>query len=252
MAHGRRERLSSLKEFLFSHRANQPTFAAVAHFRRQGNPRALADEIATFSWLRRITDKAVEQALVPFSAARLGRDHLSSLVRFSVDSDGPARAIEYLQDLGIRVVLENSLPGMRTDGASLMIEGGTPLIGLTLRLDRLDNFWFTLLHELGHIMLHLSREPHAVFVDVIEEDSPDAEVEAEADAYAKDAFIPRDAWWRSEAFRTGKEFAIVSLAEKFHIHPAIVAGRIRFERKQFNLFTHLIGAGEVRSQLLAG
>ena len=32
---------------------------------------------------------------------------------------------------------------------------GAPVAALTLRYDRLDNFWFTLLHELAHIALHM-------------------------------------------------------------------------------------------------
>ena len=37
----------------------------------------------------------------------------------------------------------------------MMTDTGCPVIGLTLRYDRLDNFWFVLLHELGHVFLHL-------------------------------------------------------------------------------------------------
>ena len=49
------------------------------------------------------------------------------------------------------------MPRTHLDGAALQLADGTPVIGLTLRYDRLDNFWFCLLHELAHIGRHLRK-----------------------------------------------------------------------------------------------
>ena len=77
------------------------------------------------------------------------------------------------------VVVESGLPGMSVDGASLHTSAAGPVLALTLRYDRLDNFWFTLLHELGHIAMHLSEPSDEVFVDSFE-NTIDDEQEAEA------------------------------------------------------------------------
>jgi HTH-type transcriptional regulator/antitoxin HigA len=151
-------------------------------------------------------------------------------------------------------VIESSLPGMSVDGASFHPSHlGRPVLAMTLRHDRLDNFWFTLLHEIGHIALHVQHPSEDVFVDSFEGDdeTEEQEAEAEANAFAKDALIPRDTWFRSEARRLGSEASVLSLAKQLGIHPAIVAGRIRYERQDFRLFHDLVGQGEVRELIFA-
>lgn len=247
----RATRGDALKNFLLTHISCRPVSAGAALFRRQLRQRGLLEDLTTLAWLYRIADMAATTEAPQFDVTKLQPETIKNLVRLSNRSSGPRDAISYLKKLGIRVVLESSLPGMRTDGASFIAPNVGPVIGLTLTYDRLDSFWFTLLHELAHITLHLSRDPEGVFVDSTEEeDIADSEVEAEANAFAKDSFVPRDAWLRSDAFRFGTEPAIIALAKKFEIHPAIVAGRLRFERRKYKSFHHLLGAGQVRSALM--
>ncbi len=246
------ERGRALHTFLFSQTQNRPALAAATLFRRQRRQRDFFEEMTTLAWLCRVTDRAAAARNTQFDHNNLSQRAIRHLVRLSTDSSGPRDAIHYLEKLGIRVIIESSLPGMNTDGASFFAPGIGPVIGLTLRYDRLDSFWFTLLHEVGHIVLHLRDDSHEVFIDSIEdEDREESEVEAEANAFAKDSFVPRDAWLRSDAFRLGTEPAIFALADKFEIHPAIIAGRLRFERRRYQAFSQLLGAGQVRSVLLA-
>jgi HTH-type transcriptional regulator/antitoxin HigA len=133
--------------------------------------------------------------------------------------------------------MEPHLPKTRLDGAAILDEDGTPIIGLTLRYDRVDYFWFTLMHELIHVQRHLGRHKMA-FID--DEDAEadgvnDNEAENEANIYAAEAFIPRLIWQTSEAFRTRKSDAVLKLADSLMIHPAIVAGRIKKESGKFNI-----------------
>ncbi len=65
---------------------------------------------------------------------------------------------------GIHLILVSHLPKTYLDGAAMLMPNGTPVIGLTLRHDRVDNFWFTLLHELAHVARHLS-EKEPIIVD---------------------------------------------------------------------------------------
>lgn len=247
----RAERGRALQQFLFSERPSRSAFVAAALFRGQRQQRDLVDEMATLAWLCRVTDKAMAEKKLQFNAAKPNQRAITHLVRLSKDSSGPRDAIQYLEKLGIRVVIESSLPGMRIDGASFVVPGFCPVIGMTLRYDRLDSFWFTLLHELAHIVLHLRDDSDEVFVDSTEdEDREESEIEAEANAFAKDSFVPRDAWLRSDAYRFATEPAIIALAEKFEVHPAVIAGRLRFERKRYQDFSKLLGAGQVRNILL--
>ena len=68
---------------------------------------------------------------------------------------------------GIPLVVEPHLPKTRLDGAAMLSSKGRPVIGLTIRHDRIDNFWFTLVHELIHVQEHLTTDSET-FIDDIE------------------------------------------------------------------------------------
>ena len=131
----------------------------------------------------------------------------------------------------------------------MLSRNGAPIIGLTLRHDRLDNFWFTLLHECIHAWKHLDGAGLRAIVDE-DVEKPDVEpvaIEKEANDVAAELLLPRGVWRRSEAFLNPSAEAINELAKKLQINPAIVAGRLRFERKNYALFPKMIGNGRVRS-----
>lgn len=128
----------------------------------------------------------------------------------------------------------------------MRLSDGTPLIALTLRYDRLDNFWFSLAHELSHIALHLIDNAHDSFFDNLDIDTSCDELESDADAYARNMLIPPGKWKRRLHLRSYKD--IISFASKLKVHPAIIAGRIRWEQRNYKLFSRLIGNKEVRRQ----
>jgi HTH-type transcriptional regulator/antitoxin HigA len=135
---------------------------------------------------------------------------------------------------------------MKLDGAVLIDDDGTPVIGMTLRHDRLDSFWFTLLHELAHLQRHIDDKDMA-FVDNLEGDSAKrrSKVEREADRLALDAFVPSELWDRSEARLRRDERSIKQLAELVGVHPAVIAGRVRHELQNYRVLGKLVGQGEV-------
>src|SRR5262249_27718573 len=154
---------------------------------------------------------------------------LPELVRLTRREDGPVHARELLAEKGIILVVERHLPGSYLDGAAMLAEGDTPTIGLTLRYDRLDNFWFVLMHELGHIFLHLFDGLRFDFFDEESADDSDA-IEAEADKFALDALIPEDLWDQCLSRFAISEEAVRIDAETIGVDPGIIAGRIRKER----------------------
>ena len=198
------------------------------------------------AWVAHVLDSAREQpSREKFKTSSLSDDFIRKLTKLSVRDDGPKRALAAVRGIGISVVIESGLPGMSVDGASLHTTSAGPVLALTLRYDRLDNFWFTLLHELGHIALHLSDPSDDVFIDSLEDSASDEqEVEAEANAFAKDGLIPRDLWLRSDAYRLGSEGSVLELAKQLGVHPAIVAGRIRHERREFRNLHRPCGRGQ--------
>ena len=182
---------------------------------------------------------------------------LRALVKQSYFSTGPKNARELLNRCGIHLIVLRHLPQTYLDGASFIAPWGRPVVGLTLRYDRLDNFWFTLLHELAHIRLHLHQAGVAFFDETwhvgIEtaQTSEDAR-EREANALAQELLIPAEIWEqkRSNLPTSRSEDAVRQTAEELRISPAIVAGRIRWETQDYAQLGSLVGARQVREQFV--
>lgn len=170
---------------------------------------------------------------------------LRDVVRLSVEDDGPLKAKEFLARHGIPLVVVRHLKRTYLDGAALKLDDGTPVVALTLRYDRIDNFWFCLLHELAHVGRHLDGGDDGGFVDDLNLPTTDG-TELEADEWAREASIPTNVWAASPVRERPTPMAVVQLANKLSIHPAIVAGRVRFERRNFHMLSHFVGNGEVR------
>ena len=173
---------------------------------------------------------------------------LSQLVKLSVLDDGPARAKEMLAEQGIILVIEPQIAGMRVDGAAFLINEH-PVIGLTLRLDAVDNFWFTLMHEMGHVVLHYRTGLASGFFDDFEHLEID-EMEEEANRFAQNMLIPDAVWNKSSARIAKTTEPVKQLAKQLGIAPAIIFGRLRMERQNYKIFSDKIGRGRVRKQLL--
>jgi HTH-type transcriptional regulator / antitoxin HigA len=233
------------REFFF--RAAGPQFATALHRKkvRSGNP---PNEYALLAWQARILDKAKEVE----SRNRLGRFYfddtwLHELKELTSKKDGPRLAQEKLAEHGISLIIEKHLPGTYLDGAAMRAASGAPVIGLTLRYDRIDNFWFVLLHELGHVFLHLNGNLKFDFFD--EEDGADADdLEKQADNFALDTLIPPEAWDQCLSRFDLSEEAVKVDAANLGINAAIIAGRIRKERNDYTILNGLVGRDTVRTQ----
>ena len=206
------------------------------------------DQYALWAWQCRILALASTQHLGgSHSRSTIDDEWLRSLARLSRFDDGPLRAKKMLSDAGIPLVIEPRLPQTYLDGAVFLLPNGTPIIGMTLRYDRIDNFWFVLFHELIHVTKHLrkGRIEH-IFDDLDQMDLELNEMEREADSLAGDALIPESEWEVALARYVRTEDSVKSFAEEQRIHPAIVAGRIRKEADNYVILNDLVGSGEVR------
>ncbi|OGA48066.1 MAG: hypothetical protein A3F74_14415 [Betaproteobacteria bacterium RIFCSPLOWO2_12_FULL_62_58] len=176
----------------------------------------------------------------------LNEEFLLYVARLSWAEKGPRLAQEFLSGKGVALIIWPALPQTKLDGASMLDQDGAPVIGITLRHDRLDNFWYTLLHELAHAWKHLSDKDVAITDESVEDERDDDAKEAEANRLARDAFIPRSVWKRSEAFLRPSVETIHALADRLHISPAIIAGRLRREKSGYGAFGKLVGYRQVR------
>lgn len=197
------------------------------------------DNHALLVWQATVLQKArarkINNKYVPDT---ITNEWLRELARLSSFDQGPLLAQEYLAKSGIALVFEEHYKKTYLDGAA-MLDGDSPVIGLTLRYDRLDNFWFALMHELVHVKKHLCKENNFIADNLEDKQRADADIEREADDGAQDALIPPDIWNASEARINPSTENVMALANSIRISPAIVAGRVRREQKNYRLLTNL-------------
>src|SRR5262249_17720857 len=127
-------------------------------FRRTLHKRSGAslDNYALMAWVARVLMVGEADVEVSKDASKITKDFLAQVVHLSNRQDGPLAAKAFLARHGIALVIEPHLPKTRLDGAAMKSASGRPIVGLTLRHDRLDSFWFTLMHELAHLALHVT------------------------------------------------------------------------------------------------
>jgi HTH-type transcriptional regulator/antitoxin HigA len=197
------------------------------------------EHYALFAWSAQIMREALsDKPAVRYRSGVVDDDFMRHIARLSWSAQGPLLAREFLNQHGISLIIERHLPRTYLDGAALLVDLDHPVIGMTLRYDRLDNFWFCLMHELAHIRLHLHSDQGAFYDDL--EAEGDAR-ETEADELAREVLVPRAAWENSAACTLRSQDAAISLAKRLNVHPAVVAGRMRREARDFTLLTPLLG-----------
>ena len=231
-------------------KAGEPKMAAVPLYRANGQRRinAKTDPYALKAWCWRVLGLANERPpQVDYRPGTVTEAFMREVAQLSIYEDGPRRAQAYLAEHGIALVVERHLPRTHLDGAALCLQDGRPVIGLTLRYDRIDNFWFSLMHELAHVGLHLDCDENELFVDDLSLTGGD-QLEEDADRMARGALIPPEMWEFSAVRDGATVLAVYALAQEAGVHPAVVAGRVRHERGNYRLLSQLVGSGKVRSQ----
>lgn len=113
-----------------------------------------------------------------------------------------------------------------------------PVIAMSLRLRTLDSFWFTLLHELSHIILHFDKLNEPI-IDYFEQ-SNDIDInklEKQANKLAREIMLPNSIWRTIKTTRNLEDLA--SYSKLFNVHPSIIAGRLSFENNDWANYSKL-------------
>ena len=225
---------------------------SVAFFRQGKGARynSKMDPYALSAWCIRVLAMARKYPLKrKYVNGSIKQSTLQEIARLSYFENGPLLAREYLEKQGIHLIIVSHLPKTYLDGAAILMPDGTPVVGLTLRYDRIDNFWFCLLHELVHVAKHLSASERIIIDDLDlhgHDAASDDKIEREADELARNGLIPERVWGKNPLKGKVTAATVLDLAEKLKIHPAIVAGRIRCERKNYKLLSRHVGSNQVR------
>jgi HTH-type transcriptional regulator/antitoxin HigA len=179
--------------------------------------------------------------------AGLTKEQLRRLALLSVDPQVVRKLPSVLAELGIILVYVYALPGMSADGAVFHLSTGHPVIAMSLRFPRLDYFWFTLLHELAHLVLHNDQLQEPVFFDVEGEETD--LTEKAANRLAKASFVDRNSWRNCAPKYDPSERAVRAYATEQGVHPSIIAGLLTRESGNYARYSKIINEHDVRATI---
>lgn len=154
-------------------------------------------------------------------------------------NDGkPIEAVRILDQVGIRMVFvecKNSC----IDAVCTWLDEQTPVIGMTLRFDRIDNFWFVLRHELAHVQQGYA---DCLPVDCDLGKKAIHKLEDEANAIAQEFCAPAKLVERFLLGCNGRitESTVAKYAKENKINPAVLAGQIRHRLARYNILNKML------------
>lgn len=198
------------------------------------------------AWLYRVKQIACEMIVGKYSnfGVRRAVEQLKTLI-FSAEEIRKVPRI--LAECGIRFVIVESLPSAKIDGVCFWLNEASPVIGMSIRYDRIDNFWFVLRHEIEHVI-----HEHGKNIITIDSELEGAkagtgegisEEERIANQAAAEFCVPQKTL-DSFIARKAPVFAerdILGLAATLRIHPGLVAGQLRYRTGRYDRFTnHLV------------
>lgn len=192
------------------------------------------------AWLYRAYHVARAMPAREYSERKL-RDALPRLHSLMSEPEEVRNAPGILEECGVRFVVVEPIPGSKIDGVCFWLElhRPQPVIGMTLRYDRIDNFWFVLRHEIEHV---LRRD--ALSVDDMDAQGDDLPAQESAANEAAGAFCVPPEEMEDFILRVQPIFSerrIWGFAQAMGVHPGIVVGQLQKRLGRYNIFRkHLV------------
>jgi HTH-type transcriptional regulator/antitoxin HigA len=211
---------------------------------------------AQLAWLYRVRKISGELLVARYSQEALAAA-VVKLRALLISSEAARNAPRILAEAGVRFLVVESLPGDKIDGVCFWLNDRSPVIAVTMRFDRIDNFWFVLRHEIEHVLQGHGRDKEKFMLDlelagdtaaaanIAEEERIANEAAADFCVSRKmmDAFIARKA-----PFFHDRD--ILAFAKMINVHPGLIAGQIRHRTNNYMRFQNYLE--KIRSAVLPG
>lgn len=180
------------------------------------------------AWLFRVKSLAAHQVTTSYSKAKL----VEALTRLSALRAAPEEARHaprILAEAGVRLVFVEPLAGSKIDGACFWLDENVPVVGLTLRFDRIDNFWFVLRHELEHVLQEDGKNQAVVDAELGDANEDLPECERRANAAGADFCVPTKEldFFVARVQPYFSEEKVLRFAQRINVHPGLVVGQLQ-------------------------
>ncbi|MCY4395023.1 MAG: HigA family addiction module antitoxin [Rhodospirillaceae bacterium] len=213
-----------------------PHAAKKTNYDEQVSPTQLA-------WFFRVRQISSEMIAPRYSEKSLERA-VTTMQSHLVDPEDVRHVPRMLTECGVRFCIVETLAGAKIDGVCFWIDGG-PVIGMTMRFDRIDNFWFVLRHEIEHVLNRDGMEEPTIDIDLAKADGDTngglPEEEFKANTAAADFCVPAaemDSFYARKApFISERDVA--GFAKRVQRHPGIVVGQLQHRMQRHDYLTRL-------------
>lgn len=217
-----------VKQFLGVKNVDDP-IPLLAHAARRGTQEIMPSQIV---WLLRAKQLAPNAYAKSFTEQSF-ENCLAQLKNLLHSTSEIRHVPRILADNGIRFLILEHLPQTRIDGVTFWLNSKSPVVVLTLRYDRIDAFWFTLAHELGHVK-HKDGLNNAATIDtdLVEDEVGKSYTETEAEQqanYFATEFLVSHEELDDFILRVRPLFGrqkIMNFAHRIQVHPGIVIGQL--------------------------
>ena len=208
---------------------------------------------AQIAWLYRVRKIAGEMLVARYSPDAL-QSAVAKLKALLVSPEAARKVPRILAEAGVRFLLVESLPGAKIDGVCFWLNDRSPVIALTMRFDRVDNFWFVLRHEIEHVLQGHGKDKIMLDSDLAGDSAGAADIADEeriANAAAADFCVPKK---MMDAFVARKapffhDRDILAFAKMISVHPGLIAGQIRHRTNNYSRFQNYLA--KIRSSVLS-
>jgi HTH-type transcriptional regulator/antitoxin HigA len=193
------------------------------------------------AWIYRARSMAAEMVVQPYSPAKL-EAALPELRSLLVSAENARLVPRILERVGIRFVVVEGLPSAKIDGVCFWLGDQSPVIGMSLRHDRIDNFWFVLRHELEHVRLGHGKD-HVILDAELDGEragsGPNVPAEERVANIAGAEFCVPQAQMQAFVDRKAPLFSerdMVGFARSIGVHPGLVAGQLQHLTGRYDRF----------------
>jgi HTH-type transcriptional regulator/antitoxin HigA len=223
--------------------SEQPRYA---HAARKGKSDSEASISAQWAWFYRVRQIAKSISVPKYSEKAL-RDSLDQLKGLLLAPEEARHVSRILTECGVRFVITEKLPHADIDGVCFWLDGESPVIGMSMRRDKIDNFWFVLRHEIEHVLNRHGQQTEIIDAELEGEQAGTGsslpEEERIANSAAQDFCVPSA---KLESFIARKrpffyERDVIAFAHLVNRHPGLVVGQMQHRLDRYDyLAKHLV------------
>lgn len=229
---------ASLRKFFHANSTNE--IEILPHAAKKTNVSGDATPVQ-LAWLYRVKEISQEMLVARYSPD-CAKEVIAKLKPLLSSVEAARKVPRILAEAGIRFVIVESLPGAKIDGVCFWTEGGSPVIGMSLRYDRIDNFWFVLRHELEHVKQGHGRETVMLDAELEGDRAGTGDLvaleERIANQAAADFCVPQKSLdgfvARKSPFFAERD--VIGFARTMQIHPGLVAGQLQRKINRYDRF----------------